>query len=169
VVRLARREEARLARRPGARSSEAMLQRLSSAFVFLETGKPSRDPLGHLALEKVGLHVTRFLARNWGSERERGVGECVAAVVAGCDIRDLARWTRHERQALERWAPLVCAIPGFGRWSPAERRSLAAVIRAKGGRRESDYVRAFDRHAKLRAGILALASGRARIPAPPAT
>jgi hypothetical protein len=167
VARLAGREERRLANRKGARSSEAMLQRLSAAFVFLETGHPSRDPLGHLALEKVGLHVTRFLAKGWGSERERAVAECTNAIVARCVIDDLARWSAPERAALARWAPLLCSIPGFERWSPRERRATALVVRAKGGRRESDFVRAFDRHARLRGAIVALASGRARIPAPP--
>jgi hypothetical protein len=46
------------------------------------------------------------------------------------------------------------------RWSPAERRALVRVVRAKGGRRESDFVRAFDAHAKLRHALLALAEAR---------
>jgi hypothetical protein len=37
---------------------------------------------------------------------------------------------------------------------------LADVIRAKGGRRESDFVRLLDAHAPLRAAILSLSRGR---------
>ena len=48
-------------------------------------------------------------------------------------------------------------LPGIERWSAAERRAAAAVIRAKGGRRESDFVLAFDQHRKLRRAIVALA------------
>jgi len=62
-----------------------------------------------------------------------------------------------ERQAFERWAPLALLLPGVRRWSAAERRALAGVMRAKGGRRESDFVRAFDAHAKLRVAVAALA------------
>ena len=49
-------------------------------------------------------------------------------------------------------------LPGIGRWSLAERRATATVIRAKGGRRESDFVRGFDGHRKLRAAIAKLAA-----------
>jgi hypothetical protein len=43
------------------------------------------------------------------------------------------------------------------RWTAAERRELADVVRAKGGRRESEFVARFDRHARLRRAICALA------------
>ena len=48
---------------------------------------------------------------------------------------------------------MVAVLPGLGRWSRRERRALARVMIAKGGRRESDYVRAFDAHPRLRAAI----------------
>jgi hypothetical protein len=69
-------------------------------------------------------------------------------------------WSRPEREAWSRWAPIVAALPGLPRWSPAERRALVRVVRAKGGRRESDFVRAFDAHATLRRGLLRLAKTR---------
>jgi hypothetical protein len=65
--------------------------------------------------------------------------------------------TPGEKLALDRWAPLACVLPGVERWSAAERRALAAVIRAKGGQRESEYVLRFDAHAKLRRALATLA------------
>jgi hypothetical protein len=44
-------------------------------------------------------------------------------------------------------------LPGVGRWSSDERRRLAEVVRAKGSRRESDFVRLFDRHRRLRRAV----------------
>jgi hypothetical protein len=55
------------------------------------------------------------------------------------------------------WAPLVCALRGVRSWTAAEKRQLVAVIRAKGGRYESDFVPLFDAHARLRRAILRLA------------
>jgi hypothetical protein len=43
------------------------------------------------------------------------------------------------------------------RWSAAEKRAAVAALRAKGGRHESDFVRLFDAHSRLRRGILRLA------------
>jgi hypothetical protein len=46
------------------------------------------------------------------------------------------------------------ALDGVEKWSLAERRALAAVVKAKGGRHESEFVRLFDRHAKLRRAVV---------------
>ncbi len=48
-------------------------------------------------------------------------------------------------------------LPGVQRWTAAEKRALVAVVRAKGGRRESDFVRRFDAHRRLRRAIVSLA------------
>ena len=62
--------------------------------------------------------------------------------------------------AWRRWAPLVLILPGIERWNASDRRELVKVIRAKGGRRESDFVTRFDRHTKLRRAIVHLGRGR---------
>ena len=115
------------------------------------------DVLGILPLPNVGLCVTDFLARRFGSDRERGDSECSREAGLLLGVRSLVGWSAGERLAWRRWAPLVCILPGLSRWSAAERRALAAVVRAKGGRRESDFVLRFDAHAKLRRAIRALA------------
>ena len=56
-----------------------------------------------------------------------------------------------------RWAPLVAALPGVESWPAKDRKALLDVIRKKAGRSESDFVRAFDKHRRLRAAIAALA------------
>ena len=71
-------------------------------------------------------------------------------------VKSLAGWSRGERVAWDRWAPLLLLVEGIEHWSPAERSAAVAAVRAKGGRRESDYVVLFDRHRKLRAALLAL-------------
>jgi hypothetical protein len=43
----------------------------------------------------------------------------------------------------------VLALPGVNRWSAANRRALVRVVRAKGGRRDSDFVKLFDAHPRL--------------------
>ncbi len=51
-------------------------------------------------------------------------------------------------------------LPGLEGWSREERRALVGVVRAKGGRRESEFVARFDGHRRLRRAIQALAGGR---------
>ena len=83
----------------------------------------------------------------------------------------MADWRRRlapgERVAWARWAPLVSVLPGVAEWTRDDRRALAEVIRAKGGRHESDYVRAFDAHASLRHAVAALSRGGPTCPPTP--
>ena len=64
-------------------------------------------------------------------------------------LRSLAGFTRSERLAWMRWGPLVASLPGLTRWSVAEKRDLVRIVRAKGGRQESDFVALFAAHRKL--------------------
>ena len=67
-------------------------------------------------------------------------------------------WSAGERAAFDNWAPLALILPGVSHWSPAARRALVRVMRAKGGARETDFVHRFDAHAKLRRAVASLAA-----------
>ncbi len=160
VRRLMNRELLRMRRRPGHRSSIATLRKLAAENMFWHAGRPRDDVIGVLPLCDAGLAVTDFLARRFGSDRARAAAICRREAAARLGVRSTARWSRGERLALQRWAPLVLILPGLSRWTAAERRALVAVVRAKGGRRESDFNPLFDRHRRLRRALASLARGR---------
>ncbi len=158
VLALMRRELARMRRNPAHRSSLATLRRLARENVYLHAGRMRDDVIGVLPLARVGLAVTDLVARRFGADRERAGRELSAEAAGRLGVRGLRGWSRGEREAWRRWAPLVMALPGVDRWPAPERRAVAAVVRAKGGRRESDFVLAFDRHRRLRRAVAALAA-----------
>ncbi|HET9581582.1 MAG TPA: hypothetical protein VFP76_02065 [Gemmatimonadota bacterium] len=139
------------------RTSWRRLKRLAAANLFYELGRPRPDVLGRVATANVGLRVSGYLTERFGSDRERGVRTCSVEAARLLGVRDVRRLSADERTAWARWSPLVLILPGIERWSAADRRALVSVIRAKAGRRESDYVRLFDRHRRLRRAILDLA------------
>jgi hypothetical protein len=140
-----------------------MLQKLSAAYVFLGAARTRRDVLGDISLGRIGLHISRYLAVHGGGDRERAVRTAAREAARLLGAGPTRAWTPAERQAWERWSPLVMSLPGVDRWPAEDRRALVEVMRAKGGRRESDYVVRFDAHRRLRAAILQLAAS-----APPA-
>jgi hypothetical protein len=152
-----RREEARMARDPAHRSSRRVLRTLAAQNVywFLD-GHRRRDIVGELPLANLGLAVTDLVARRFADHPDRGEAACVAEATAALGGGPRRGWSAGERQAFARWAPLVLLLDAR-RWSAGERAALSAVIRAKGGRRESEFVRAYDAHPRLRAAIAALA------------
>jgi len=85
------------------------------------------------------------------------VKACEEEVARLLGVRSFRGFARDERVAWRRWSPVVLALPGVERWSREDRRALAGVVRAKGGRRETDYLRRFDAHRRLRRALLELA------------
>jgi len=142
-------------RDPGHRSSEATLDALSAEPLFLSLdGDAGGVALGGLSPGQLGDRMSQQLAARHGADRERSLDDCEREAAERLGVRSRAGWSGGERLWWRRWSPLVLALPRISRWSAAERRALAAVVRAKGGRRESDYVRRFDAHAKLRRALL---------------
>jgi len=161
VKRVLRGELAAMRRDPRHRSDRATLERLAAEHLFLDLGDGAGVALGALSPGNVGRRIASRLAAEVGAARERGVEEAARRAQDLLGVRSLAGWSAGERLWWRRWSPLVVAIPGLARWRPAERRAVAAIVRAKGGRRESDYVRRFDAHPKLRRALLAMATPEA--------
>ncbi len=157
VRRLMRAELRRIKANPGHRSSIAALQKLSAADVFFYLGRPRDDVIGKINLGQIGLKVVRYLGQRFGADREAATRVCSREAAALLGLRSLRGFSRGERLAWKRWSPLILTLPNVSRWSRVNRRALVSVVRAKGGRRESDFVRLFDRHRPLRRAVLKLA------------
>jgi len=157
TLALMERELRAMRSRAGHRSSAATLARLAESSVFFHLGRKRDDVLGRIPLANVGLRVMDALAREFGSRREDGVAACAARAAQLTGATPNASWTAGERRAWERFAPVVVLLPGIERWPRAEREALASVVRAKGGRRESEFVRQFDGHKRLRTAVRSLA------------
>lgn len=158
TLRLMRAELAKMKRRPTYRSSLSTLKEISCDNVYLHCEKKRDDVIGLLALENVGLVIIDSLARRFGSDRERGERVLATEAAERLGLNSTKDLSPGERLAWRHWGPLVAVLPGLDRWSLKDRKALARVIMAKGGRRESDYVRAFDAHARLREAVRRLAT-----------
>jgi hypothetical protein len=146
--RLMRKELARMRANSAHRSSAVTLRALAKSHILFDLDRsrvPSMPPVAEL-----GLRVCDSLAARAGGERERVLEECSRESMRLTGVRSLRGFSAGERLAWQRWSPLVVfALPGVSRWSQAERRDLARVIRAKGGRDENEFIARFAAHPKL--------------------
>ncbi|HEY5293708.1 MAG TPA: hypothetical protein VIJ43_15495, partial [Burkholderiales bacterium] len=146
--RLLRQELARRRADPAHRSQAATLRALAEShlmFDFDRSRAPALPPIAEL-----GLRICDGLAARGAGERERVLAQCSRETMRLTGVRSLRGFSAGERLAWQRWSPLVVfALPGVSRWSQAERRALARVIRAKGGRDESEFIARFAAHPKL--------------------
>ena len=161
VLARRKRELARLKARPKARTPISTLRALAEANVYWYLERERDDVIGVLPLSDVGFAVARRMASRFGADRERGERDCMAEVASLLGLHSLDGWSRGELVWWQRWAPLVLCLPGIASWSAADKLALIEVIRAKGGARESDFVRRFDAHGELRKALrkLALSAG----------
>ncbi|HEX2420370.1 MAG TPA: hypothetical protein VHL55_02110, partial [Acidimicrobiia bacterium] len=137
---LARAELERMQQKPGHRSSAATLAELAKDYLYFEWSgirAPRWPRLAALGSEAARRHF------------QQGGGGGVAHPLAKVADAMLRRATPDELRAWANWAPIVSFIPGVGQWSDDEKLDLVKVILAKGGARDTDYLRLFDRHPKL--------------------
>ena len=160
------REEARMATDPSRRTPAAMLRRFARGSVLYESrpepGLGTRNSgvegaWDRFHVRRVGLAVNRRMAREFGGDTEK-----MRRVVTGRVARrlrvDVSGWRPAERAAFENWA-LVLDLVDLSRWTAVEKFAAVRAIRAKAGRTEALSLRLFQRHAKLRRGVLRLGSG----------
>ncbi|MCL4779687.1 MAG: hypothetical protein KJ049_05825 [Gammaproteobacteria bacterium] len=140
-------ELARMQRKPRHRSSPVTLARLARKHLYWEPLRGSRAWLP--LVPGLGLRLPVLTDEQAGE---------VAAYRLG--MRSLAGWSPAEILGLYRLAPLVAALQGLESWTPAEKESAVAVLRAKGGQQERDFLRLLDAHPKLGASIRALLGAR---------
>ena len=157
VRRLMNAELALMHRRPSHRSSPAVLRRLARANLYYHMGRERNDVIGLLPLPAIGLAVTRLVAERFGSDRERGEQVLAREAARTLGLRSLGGWSAGQRRAWQRWSPLLHLLPDVAGWSAPERQALVEIVRAKGGRRESEFALRFDRHRRLREALRALA------------
>ena len=146
-------ELARMKTEPGHRSDRATLRKLASRHLFFDLD--ATRPRGLPRVAEVGAGIAKLLAQRAGADRERAVRECAREAAALLGLRSLQGFTADERLAFTRWSPLVVSLRGLQTWSTAEKRGLVHIIRAKGGRRERDFVELFAVHPKLSRALFA--------------
>jgi len=157
VLKLMRSELASMRRNPKHRSDRTALKRLAAQNVYWTIGPRRDDVIGVFPAVELSLAITRYVAERFGSDRRRGVRVMAEEAASRLGVRRWRDWPRSERTAFERWSPLILLLPGVDRWTRSSVRALIRVVRAKGGVRESEYVKLFDGHARLRASLLQLA------------
>ena len=152
------REESRLAADPAHRTSARLLRRLSVHNMLYDVSS-SQVHWDRFHVRNIALAVLRRMRREDGGDASRIRAAAESRVSRALGI---ARSRRRpaEQKAFSDFALVLALIPDLPRWSRHERDAVAEIVLAKAGPHESRYLRLMQRHARLRAAILALGSSR---------
>ncbi len=163
VLRLSEEEHGRIRADPSYRSSRRILEKLAQSDMVFHL--PPHDPQACQILQPsdLGLLVSRHIAQRWNGDRAAAIRAASERVARCLSTPGWRRWPRAERMALERLAPILVLIPDLADWTPAEKRAVVRIVKARGASKESDYIRLLREHARLSRALCDLT----RVPAAP--
>ncbi|HVT04975.1 MAG TPA: hypothetical protein VHL58_16550 [Thermoanaerobaculia bacterium] len=164
IERLARREEERMAKKPGHRTSARLLRRMARGSLLWEQPDVSGTAAGarrasewdHFHIRNIGIAVQKVFAQGGHSAAE--FQESMVRPVAAALRIKTGSLSAPQRRAMARLAPALAAIPDLKRWSTEERHGVSEIIRAKAGHREQAYLQLLARHRRLRRALIDLGS-----------
>ncbi len=137
LERLASREESHLAASPGRRTSPAFLRRLTTVPLLYDVPGVACELPDTFHLRDLGLAVARRMADS-GLSPDAFRARAARRVVRALGLPPLDSSTQ---AALEGLAPALALLDDLASWTPAEKRALSALVRAKAGRDELRYAR----------------------------
>jgi hypothetical protein len=150
-------KELKKAQTRGYRTGKEALRRLAQNPLFFSLAGKRRDVLGLVCTDTVSLGIIDYVSQRFGSRREAGEKQCSQELAKALGVDSVASWSADEQLMWHRLSPLIAAMGGVTNWSKADRDGLIAVILAKGGAHEAEYVHLFDAHRRLRQAIAGFA------------
>ena len=146
LAKVADAERGSMARDRSHRTSVGVLKKLASRPMWLEL---LPEPAPVFDLVELGEAVMRQTSPAHGLDRSRIIVDKVNAISGKLGVKDRSAWPDAERIAYEDLAPAMNLLPALDGWSAQEKRTLVALMRAKGLRTEDRYIALLLRHQRL--------------------
>jgi len=157
LLKLAEREERRIARDPKCRTSPRTLRRLAAGHVFYELPGSQVGDWDSFSTRKIGMKVNQRMARVFG-----GSSECIRSAVSKWLARVLgvprSSLGPMEQASFETFGMVLSMVPSVASWSRREKQVLLQIIRAKPAAQEMRYLHLTQQHSRLREALLKLGS-----------
>ena len=157
LLRLAEREENKIAADARYRTPVRILKRLAAGHVLYELPGSEKGAWDRFSTRNLGLKVNRLMAQKFDGDIARLRKATLSSVTRALGVQS-ASWSSAEQQAFEHWAPVLALIPALGRWSRREKQDLVEILRAKAAPGEMRYLRLTQQHDRLRRELLRLGS-----------
>jgi len=128
------------------RSSLRTLRSLSSCDMHLVLpGVRASELFEERWIETSSMLATQEIAAAGGRTRAESAERVAAGVARDIGMRSVRNWSAAETAGFHRIAPLVAAAKPAD-WPAEAKRSMCAILRAKGGEREAEFARLLAKH-----------------------
>ncbi|HKG21473.1 MAG TPA: hypothetical protein VKC34_06205, partial [Blastocatellia bacterium] len=157
LARITEREERKMGRRPGYKSPAETLRRLSQGNIVYEIPGSARGYWDKFHIRNLALAAERRTAARFDGDSEKLARASMEKVGKALGVA-ASSWRGPCYPAFSNLAPVLALIPDLSRWSEAEKRGVARIIRAKMSADESEYLLLLQKHSRLRDAIRELGS-----------
>ena len=153
LLALAEREEKRIARDPGHRTSARTLRKLAEGRIFFEFGGNAPGRWDSFSVRTIGLAVQRKMAAEFDGDAGKMRRATTKALSKTLGV-DLESWNAPEQWAFSNFAVTLSLVPGLSRWTSKDKHLLVDIIRAKAGPDETRYLKRLQQDHALRDALL---------------
>ena len=160
LLALTQREEKKLARNTGYRTSPQSLRKLAAGHMFYEFAEGPYGLWNEFSVRNIGLAVQRRMAEAFGGDLEKMRLRAVTDLERILDV-STESWGSVERSAFESFAYLLSLVAELQSWTKDAKDALIRIIRAKATMDESDYLRLLQKHHLLKLAVACLGSSSA--------
>ncbi|MEK6279803.1 MAG: hypothetical protein AABN95_05565 [Acidobacteriota bacterium] len=157
IMKLVLKEEERMANRSGYRTPARTLRKLAEGPMIFELDKASTGDWDSFQLRNIGWKAQRRMAEKYKGDAGRMRKRAVEMITGELNI-DIHRWRYEELVVIEDLAVALTLIPDLNKWNTADKQQLVKIIQAKRSPDEADYLKAMQRHDRLRRAIISLGS-----------
>src|ERR1039457_4975518 len=138
LLAITMKEEARMTRDPGHRTSSRILRKLAADHVFYEFGKEAPGQWDTFSTRRIGLAVQQWMAEEFGGDPEKLRRAATEALSQKPHV-DIRRWNPLEQSAFSSFAAALSLAPELTQWTDLQKQALVDIIRAKGSADERKY------------------------------
>lgn len=150
-------EEEKIADRAGYRTSARTLRRLAAGPMIWELDTTRRGDWDRFQVRNIGFKVQTHVAKHFrgdpGAFRQRALEKLGRALKLRAQ-----EWRGADKTALAELAAALVLIPDLDRWDRSEKELLVRILRAKVSGDEARYLTLMQKHDRLRAAFIKLAS-----------
>ena len=157
LLAITRKEEAKMRRDPGHRTSARILRQLAADHVFYEFGDGLPGQWDTFSTRRIGLAVQQRMAEQFGGDPEKLRRAATEALSQNLHV-DIRRWNPLEQAVFADFASVLSLAPELSQWTDPQKQALVDVMRAKVSADESKYLRLLQQHRGLKEIVLRLGS-----------
>lgn len=165
LAAISEKEESKMARKPGYRSSARTLRRLAQGNMVYEIPGSPHGYWDGFHIRNLGLAVQRRMSKKFDGDEAKLSQASIEEVAKALGV-DAAKWlgkaadkdNEQGYRVIANLASVLALIPGLPRWTEPEKRGVTRIIRAKMTAREAEYLRLLQKHPRLRDAIRKLGS-----------